>query len=64
MNNQHLVPQVIIDVAENLSSTTNENSRNAYIMRLETIRDYCDNVLRKQPLVKIYEPKNRLKERK
>jgi hypothetical protein len=48
MKNQHLVPQVMIDCAENLAKSLNENSKTTYAMRLEAIRDYCDQVLKKQ----------------
>lgn len=46
-NRQHMVPQVIIDCAENLMNSKIEHMRDSYIMRLETIRDYCDEVLKK-----------------
>jgi len=46
-NNIHLVPQVVIDCAENLLKSTNPNMKDAYTLRLEAIRDYCDEVLKK-----------------
>ena len=45
-NKMHLIPQAIIDCASDLATTRNENTRINYIVRLETIRDYCDQVLR------------------
>jgi hypothetical protein len=48
MKNQHLVPQVVIDCAENLVQSKSENSKVTYAMRLEAIRDYCDSALKKQ----------------
>lgn len=42
----HLIPQVIIDCAESLINTKQENLRLNYVMRLEAIRDYCDQALK------------------
>lgn len=42
----HLIPQIVIDCAEGLSTSKNINTKTAYEMRLEAIRDYCDNVLK------------------
>lgn len=42
----HLIPQPVIDCAEGLASTKQEHMKLNYIVRLETIRDYCDNVLK------------------
>lgn len=42
----HLIPQIVIDCAEGLSTAKNSNTKTAYEMRLEAIRDYCDNVLK------------------
>jgi len=44
----HLIPQAIIDCATDLATTKNENIKINYIVRLETIRDYCDQVLKSQ----------------
>ena len=44
----HLIPQAIIDCATDLATTKNENIRINYVMRLETISDYCDQVLKSQ----------------
>lgn len=41
----HLIPQVIVDIAENLKNAKTENTKEAYRMRLETIREFCDQVL-------------------
>ena len=43
----HLVPQPVIDCAENLATTRQEHLKHSYIMRLEAIRDYCEDVLKK-----------------
>ena len=48
----HLIPQAIIDCATDLATTKNENIRINYIVRLETIRDYCDQVLKSQNQVR------------
>jgi hypothetical protein len=42
----HLIPQVIIDCAQGLSTTRQDNLRLNYIVRLEAIRDYCDQALK------------------
>ena len=42
----HLVPQVVIDCAHGLSTTKQDNLRVNYIIRLEAIRDYCDQALK------------------
>jgi len=54
MKNLHNVPQVVIDVAENLVNTKQENMRTNYMMRLEAIRDYCDAVLKQQNTKSIF----------
>jgi hypothetical protein len=41
-----MVPQVVIDCAENLIKSTNPNIKDSYTLRLEAIRDYCDYVLK------------------
>ena len=43
----HLVPQVVIDCAQGLSVTKQDNLRLNYIIRLEAIRDFCDQAIRK-----------------
>ena len=43
----HLVPQVVIDCVQGLTSTKQDNLKLNYIMRLEAIRDYCDESIRK-----------------
>jgi len=46
-NNMHMVPQVIIDCAENIFKAPNNNIKNTYVSRMEVIRDYCDNILKR-----------------
>ena len=44
--NIHLVPQVVIDCAENIFNTSNNaNVRDTYTHRIEVIREYCNEVL-------------------
>ena len=43
MQNKHLVPQMIIDIAEKAKSPND----GAYLARLEAIRDYCSEILNK-----------------
>ena len=42
----HLIPQAVIEVAQNLVNTKQDNLRMNYVMRLEAIREYCDEVLK------------------
>ena len=51
-NKMHLIPQAVIDCATDLATTKNENIRINYIVRLETIRDYCEQVLKTQSQVR------------
>ena len=45
-SNIHLVPQVVIDCAENIfNPSNNANVRDTYTHRIEVIRDYCNEVL-------------------
>jgi hypothetical protein len=46
-NRMHLIPPSVIDCATELVATKNQNIRLNYIVRLETIRDYCDEILKK-----------------
>lgn len=45
-NKIHLVPQAVVDCVEHLATTKQDNLRLNYIMRLEAIRDYCDQALK------------------
>lgn len=47
-NRMHMIPQVIIDCAENFVNTKNENSRVAYETRLIAIKEYCDFMLKQR----------------
>jgi len=40
-----MVPQIVIDCAENLLNAKHDHMRDAYSMRLEAIRDYCNQAL-------------------
>jgi len=42
----HLVPQVILDVAEKLSTADSNSLRTNYRDRLEATRDYCESILK------------------
>lgn len=47
-HNMHLLPQIVIDLADNaLNESKHENERSNYILRLETIRDYCSAAINK-----------------
>lgn len=46
MNQQHLVPQVVIDCAERmLDERSNQNTRDNYAQRIEAIKRFCEVVL-------------------
>jgi hypothetical protein len=47
-NKMHMVPQVVVDCAENIfNPANNAHMRDAYVMRIEAIRDYCNEMLQK-----------------
>lgn len=43
----HFVPQLVQDIAANAQKADKDFHRDTYVMRLEAIRDYCDNVIKK-----------------
>lgn len=46
--NEHLLPANVIDLVEKLNQpSVRENERMNYILRLETIREYCDLAIKK-----------------
>ena len=56
-NNLHLVPVNVQDIVEKLSNKNmKENERMNYQLRLEAIRNYCDEVLKK-PVVLAFKKK-------
>ena len=45
-NNLHLVPQVVLDIAESMmNNNIRENEHQNYVIRIEAIRDFCAEVL-------------------
>jgi hypothetical protein len=49
MKNLHLVPPSVVDIVEKLySPIAHENEKMNYILRLEAIRDYCNEIVAKQ----------------
>lgn len=46
----HLVPPNVLDCGENLLSSKHETARYNYLVRLEAIREYCDNVINKHKM--------------
>lgn len=42
----HFVPQLVQELATNAQKAENFH-RDTYVMRLEAIRDYCDNIIKK-----------------
>ena len=48
VKNEHLLPVNIVDLVQKLNQTDiRENERMNYVLRLETIRDYCDAAVKK-----------------
>lgn len=48
MKNEHLIPPILIDLAEKYNSpTVRENEKVNYILRFEAIRDYCSTIINK-----------------
>jgi hypothetical protein len=54
-----MVPQIVIDCAENLMNTKIDHMRDTYTLRLEAIRDYCDAALKQagSPTRQVFEKK-------
>lgn len=48
MKNEHLLPVNVIDIVDKFNNTTNNNEKFNYQLRVEAIRDYCDQALKKQ----------------
>jgi hypothetical protein len=45
-NNLHLVPQVVLDIAESMmNNNIRENEHQNYVIRIEAIRDFCAEAL-------------------
>ena len=42
----HLIPQAVIEVAQGIANTKQDNLRMNYVMRLEAIKEYCDEILK------------------
>jgi hypothetical protein len=57
-NKIHLIPQVVIDCAENFKTTKVEHMRENYLSRLEAIRDYCDQVIKSNSVTIVYKKNN------
>ena len=48
VKNEHLLPVSIVDLVQKLHDPAiRENERMNYVLRLETIRDYCDAAVKK-----------------
>ena len=63
MKQEHLIPANVLDIGTKLlNSNLLENERLNYIIRLETIRDYCITTLNKQTNIANYN-KNKRKAR-
>lgn len=48
MKNKHLIPPSVLDIVDKYNSPlAQENEKMNYILRLEAIRDFCEEVLKK-----------------
>lgn len=59
--NLHMVPQAVLDCASNVfNPDNNAHTRETYVMRIEAIRDYCNDVIAKhqtnKPLTLVKKP--------
>jgi hypothetical protein len=43
----HYVPQPVQDLATNAQKSNNKFHQDTYVLRLESIRDFCNNVINK-----------------
>ena len=48
MQNQHLIPELIINLVEQFVKANSENEKFNLEIRLEAIRDYLDKTLKKE----------------
>jgi len=62
-NRVHMVPQIVVDVAENLMNAKHDHMRDTYTLRLEAIRDYCDAALKQagSPTRQVFDKKTKSK---
>jgi hypothetical protein len=60
-NKIHLIPQPVIECVENLRTTKQEHMRLNYVVRLEAIRDYCEQAIKasSNPSVHTFKKKTR-----
>jgi hypothetical protein len=58
-NRMHMIPQVVIDCAENFVAAKNPNSRTAYETRLIAIKEYCDFMLKQNVQISVSENYNK-----
>lgn len=45
MKNMHLIPVGVIDIVDKLNKATHENEKMNYVLRLEAIQEYCNDIL-------------------
>jgi hypothetical protein len=57
-----MVPQIVIDVAENLMNAKHDHMKDNYTLRLEAIRDYCDAALKQasNPTRQVFDRKKKI----
>ena len=51
----HMIPQPVIDCAENMFKAQNSNTQDMYYVRLQAIRDYCDQAMKRVPLKPMFD---------
>lgn len=47
-SNEHMVPQLILDLGTRMNKTDNVNESNNIRIRLEIIKEYCEFILNKK----------------
>jgi hypothetical protein len=47
MKNEHLIPVSILDLVDKFNNSKNENEKINYQLRIEAVRDYCDQAVKK-----------------
>lgn len=57
-NKMHLIPNIIQDIGEKLSTSRNINEKQAYFDRIVAIKEYCDYLLSKYEQETIYKVDN------
>jgi hypothetical protein len=46
--NEHLIPQLILDIGDRIAKSNNQNEVQVLKDRLESIREYCETILKRK----------------